>query len=112
VLNEAQARTLGSIVDLIDAYRGGRSSAVTMFNDMWGLIAAAEVRGTPEGDEVEALYYAASTADDARQAWIPVEQQTTDVDVEEALGKLRTWALSVDRDRDTGGLDSGDIPGH
>jgi hypothetical protein len=34
VLNDAEARILARVVDVIDAFRGGRSSAVTMFNDI------------------------------------------------------------------------------
>jgi hypothetical protein len=112
VLNETQTRILRRIADHIDAYRAGQASSVTMLNDIWGLISAAEVRGTPEGHEVESLYYAASVADDARQPWIPTEQRTTDAHVQAALQRLRDWALSVDHDGTSHDAGSGGIPGH
>lgn len=90
-----QARILSRIVDEIDRHRRGEATALQLFNNVWGLIAAAEVEGRPEGAEVEELYLAASGADDLRQPWIPADLRTTDSEVDAALERLRDWALSL-----------------
>lgn len=91
---EPQARILSRIVDEVDRHRRGEGTALQLFNNLWGLIAAAEVQGTPEGAEVEDLYLAATGADDLRHSWIPPEHRTTDSDVDAALERLRDWALA------------------
>lgn len=93
-LHEHQARILSRIADEIDSHRRGETTAVQLFNNLWGLITAAEVEGTPEGAEVEELYLAASGADDLRHSWIPPAHRTTDSDVDAALERLRDWALA------------------
>ena len=80
------------MVEEIDRYRAGQSSATTLLNNLWGLITAAEVDRAAEGEHVRELYVAASSADDARHAAIPLEHRGTDADFEEALDRLRAWA--------------------
>lgn len=92
-MHDHQVRVLSRIVDEIDRHRRGEATALQLFNNLWGLISAAEVQGTPEGAEVEELYLAASGADDLRHPWIPHEHRTTDSDVDAALERLRDWAL-------------------
>ena len=102
-MHDHQARILARVVDEIDRHRRGEMTALQLFNNLWGLIAAAEVQGTPEGAEIEELYLAASGADDLRHSWIPPEHRTTDSDVDAALDRLRDWAsrLDVSTDRST-----------
>ena len=94
-MHDHQARILSRIADEIDRHRRGETTALQLFNNLWGLIAAAEVQGTPEGAEVEELYLAASGADDLRHPWIPPEHRTTDSDVDAALERLRAWASQL-----------------
>ena len=91
-----QARFLSRIADEIDRHRRGETTLLQLFNNVWGLITAAEIQGTPEGAEVEELYLAASGADDLRHSWIPPEHRTTDSDVDAALERLRDWALGLE----------------
>lgn len=95
-IQEHQARILSRIVDEIDRHRRGETTALQLFNNLWGLITAAEVQGTPEGAEAEDLYLAASGADDSRHSWIPSEHRTTDSDVDAALERLRDWASRLE----------------
>ena len=88
-------RILARIADEIDSYRAGEASAVTLQNNIWGLITAAEVERSPEGEQVRDLYYAASDAFDAQQSWMPPEHRTSAADFEAALEELRTWATSL-----------------
>lgn len=91
-LERHQARILARIVDEIDEYRAGRRASSTLLNNIWGLITAAEVERTSEGERVGDLYFAASAADDARLISMPVEVRGTDADFEAALDRLRAWA--------------------
>jgi hypothetical protein len=103
-VNDHQVRVLARIAGVIDNHRGGGSSPTEMFDDIWGLISAAELKGSAQV-EVEDLYYAASLAHDASQPWMPANERTTQADVDAALDRLRSWAS---------GLHSatGDIPDH
>ena len=99
---EHQARILGRIADEIDTYRNGGRSAERLLNNIAGLIGAAEVQRTVEWARVEELYYAASNADEARNAWMPAEHRTTDADFEAALDDLRSWTVvNTQRDPET-----------
>jgi hypothetical protein len=102
-MNEHQRRVLSRVADEIHRYRDGRVSAVSAFNNIWGLFEAA---GLPEGatrDQFLELYYAATTADDARQPWMPAGLGT-DAEFDAALTRLQQWARAV---RDVEAADSG-----
>lgn len=90
-----QRRVLSRIVGEIDRYKESEASSLTVLNNIWGLITAAEVDRTVEGEDVRDLYHAASAADDARRAWMPVEARGTDGDLEAALDRLRAWAVTL-----------------
>jgi hypothetical protein len=94
-VNETQVRILGRIAEAIDRQRRDGTASHELFNATWGLISAAEVHGTPDGDAVEALYEAASRADDARQPWMPAGHRGTDAAVDAALDGLRAWAVDL-----------------
>ena len=98
-----QARILARIADEIDSYRAGEATAVTLQNRIWGLVTAAEVERSPEGEQVTDLYNAASNAFDAQQSWMPPEHRTSATDFEAALEELRTWATSLAIERDASG---------
>lgn len=65
-----------------------------MFNDVWGLIEAAELKGSAR-TEVQELYYEASIACDASEPWMPAEDRTTDEEAEAAIDRLRSWASAL-----------------
>lgn len=94
-MNETQIRILGRIADEIDRHRCDGTASHGLFNAIYGLISAAEVHGTPDGAVVEALYEAASSADDSRQPWMPAVNRGTDADVDAALDRLRAWAVDL-----------------
>jgi hypothetical protein len=99
---------LSQIVDVIDNHQSGGLSPTQMFNDVWGLISAAELTGSDRVD-VEDLYYAASLAHDSSQPWMPANGRTTHSEVDAALDRLRSWASELEtRSSDA----TGDIPEH
>lgn len=95
-VNDHQVRVLGRIADVIDQHWSGSSSRTQMFNDVWGLITAAELKGSAR-TEIQELYFEASLACDASEPWMPAEHRTTDDEAEAAIGRLRSWA-SAHRD--------------
>ncbi len=89
-----QRRILARIADEIDTYRDGRQTMLEFLNNAWALFEAAEVREPAERDRFMFLYYAVSTADDARQPWMPAGLGS-DEQVNVALVGFEAWARSI-----------------
>jgi hypothetical protein len=65
-----------------------------LLNNVYGLVEAAELRDDQPRQRFLDLYYALSSADDARQPWMPAGLGS-DQDVEVALAKLEAWATAI-----------------
>ena len=89
-----QRRILGRVADEIDAYRDGRRSMLGLLNNSWGLFEAAELRDAGERNQFEDLYLALTSADDARQPWMPTGL-ASDEDVATALAAFEAWAREL-----------------
>lgn len=93
-MHEYQIRILARVVDQVDEYRAGRLSPAQTLNNIWGLYAAGQIELTPEGQEFQELYLLATTADDARQEFMPAGLGTV-ADFEASLDALRMWATRL-----------------
>lgn len=90
-MNDHQRRVLGRVADEIDRYRAGQTPVITALNNCWGLFEAAELPLGQERAEFLAFYHDVSTADDARQPWMPAGLGS-DAAFEAALSRLADWS--------------------
>lgn len=90
-MNDHERRVLARMADEVDRYRAGHLSIGRLLENLWGLADAAEIREPEVRVKFEDLYYRVSSADDARQPWMP-RGLASDSDVDEALDALRTWS--------------------
>jgi hypothetical protein len=88
----ARRRFRAAIVDEIDTFRAGRTTAVQMLNRTWAMFDAADFLSEAERDEFMDVYYVATSADDARQPYMPAGIGS-DEEFEEAVEQFREWAL-------------------
>ena len=90
-VNDYQRRVLGRVADEVDRYRAGQIPAITALNNCWGLFEAAQLPVGQDRDDFLEFYYEASTADDARQPWMPAGLGS-DAAFEAALSRLADWS--------------------
>jgi hypothetical protein len=89
-----QRRILARVADEIAHYRSGQLPIQRLLNNVYGLFEAAELRDAQPRSGFLDLYYALSSADDARQPWMPAGLRS-DQDVEVALANLEAWATAI-----------------
>jgi hypothetical protein len=89
----ARQRFRGALVDVIDAYRAGRITAIEMLNRTWAMYTAVDFLGRADRDEFVAVYYDATIEDDKRQPIMPAGLGSDEA-FEEAVDRFRDWASS------------------